>query len=304
MRRRALPRLLGARTCASRSRAMRDAEAAQLPDAARRDGRRRHRHHDGELRGRLQQPDHGRRSRRFGTHLVQFQKYEPRFGGPDGPPEERAQPPRPDASRTPLALKRLSHAGRGRLARALPVRRRRRCAPGARRPTARSCWASTPTTPWPTPTSSRTAASSPTPTSPTRAPVCVIGTDVADALFPHRDPIDQDAHAQRPRLPRDRPLRAQGLVLRRQQRQLRRHPDHDLRRAVPGGQERRRRHDPHRDRARGAPEDVPGPDRGGDGDPARAPRPAAQPAERLRAVHERGHAAATSSRSPAAWPRP
>ena len=24
--------------------------------------------------------------------------------------------------------------------------------------------------------------------------VAVIGTDVADALFPHRDPIDQDAH--------------------------------------------------------------------------------------------------------------
>ncbi len=32
--------------------------------------------------------------------------------------------------------------------------------------------------------------------------VAVIGTDVADALFPHRDPIDQAHHHRRPRLPR------------------------------------------------------------------------------------------------------
>ena len=43
----------------------------------------------------------------FGTYLVQFQKYEPRFGGPGGPPEEQRN--RRDLTiEDALALKRLS----------------------------------------------------------------------------------------------------------------------------------------------------------------------------------------------------
>ena len=43
----------------------------------------------------------------FGTHLVQFQKFEPRFGGPDGPPEEERN--RRDLTlEDAWALKRLS----------------------------------------------------------------------------------------------------------------------------------------------------------------------------------------------------
>ena len=73
----------------------------------------------------------------FGTYLVQFQKYEPRFGGPDGPPEDQRN--RRDLTiEDALALKRLSKLRRRRLPGALPVRRqRRRCARDARRPTAR-----------------------------------------------------------------------------------------------------------------------------------------------------------------------
>lgn len=44
----------------------------------------------------------------FGTHLVQFQKYEPRFGGPEGPPEEERN--RRDLTvEDAEALKRLSN---------------------------------------------------------------------------------------------------------------------------------------------------------------------------------------------------
>ena len=50
-------------------------------------------------------------------------------------------------------------------------------------------------------TSSRTAASSPMPTSRTPRRCAVIGTDVAEALFPHRDPIEQELTLERPRLP-------------------------------------------------------------------------------------------------------
>ena len=42
----------------------------------------------------------------FGTHLVQFQKFEPRFGGPDRPENERNR--RDLTIEDALALKRLS----------------------------------------------------------------------------------------------------------------------------------------------------------------------------------------------------
>ena len=57
----------------------------------------------------------------FGAHLVQFQKFEPRFGGPDDAPEEERN--RRDLTiEDAQALKRLVEAGRGGLAGALPVR--------------------------------------------------------------------------------------------------------------------------------------------------------------------------------------
>ena len=49
----------------------------------------------------------------------------------------------------------------------------------------------------------------------------MIGPDVADALFPHRDPIDQELTVERARLPRHRGVREEGLLLRRQRRQPR-----------------------------------------------------------------------------------
>ena len=72
----------------------------------------------------------------FGTHLVQFQKFEPRFGGPDELPEEQRN--RRDLTiEDAQALKRLSKLVAAVSHGALPVRRRRRCARARRRPTAR-----------------------------------------------------------------------------------------------------------------------------------------------------------------------
>ena len=114
---------------------MRDAEAAQLPHPARRDGGRRHRHHDGELRRRLRPPGHRR------VHLV---RHPPRpvpevraaLRRRRAPPEEAAQPPRPH-HRGRRGAQAPVEAGRGGLARSATCSATaRRCAPGATRPTA------------------------------------------------------------------------------------------------------------------------------------------------------------------------
>lgn len=126
----------------------------------------------------------------FGTYLVQFQKYEPRFGGPGGPPEEQRN--RRDLTiEDALALKRLS-----KYAAAVSQERYRFGDVTVR--------------------AGREEASGPTfvGTNPDysvanvhfvqdgrfltdadvshSARVCVIGVDTAEALFPHRDPIDQE----------------------------------------------------------------------------------------------------------------
>jgi putative ABC transport system permease protein len=127
----------------------------------------------------------------FGTHLVQFQKYEPRFGGgPGGPPEEQRN--RRDLTyEDALALRRLSkYVGAVSPERYLFTRQ-------------------------PPVKFGRLEANSPTilgaaPEYPqannhyvqdgrffteadldNNAKVAVISTDVADALFPHRDPIGE-----------------------------------------------------------------------------------------------------------------
>ncbi len=126
----------------------------------------------------------------FGTDLVQFQKYEPRFGGPGGPPEEQRN--RRDLTiEDAEALKRLSKL-------AAAVSQERYQFGGV------------------TIKAGREEANGPTfvGTNPDysvanvhfvqdgrfiteadvshAARVCVIGVDTAAALFPHRDPIDQE----------------------------------------------------------------------------------------------------------------
>jgi putative ABC transport system permease protein len=126
----------------------------------------------------------------FGTHLVQFQKFEPRFSGPAGPPEEQRN--RRDLTiEDALALKRLS-----RLAAAVSQERYKFAGVSVK--------------------AGRLEANAPlfVGTNPDysvanthfvqdgrflsdadvshAARVCVIGTDVADALFPHRDPMGEE----------------------------------------------------------------------------------------------------------------
>jgi putative ABC transport system permease protein len=126
----------------------------------------------------------------FGTHLVQFQKYEPRFGGPGDVPEDQRN--RRDLTIEDAAtLKRLST-----LVLAVSTERYLFAGVSVR--------------------AGREEANSPLVlgANPDYAPanthfvqdgrfvtdadlkhaarVCVIGTDVADALYPHRDPIDQE----------------------------------------------------------------------------------------------------------------
>ncbi|MGE0455816.1 MAG: ABC transporter permease [Vicinamibacteria bacterium] len=126
----------------------------------------------------------------FGTHLVQFQKFEPRFSGPAGPPEEQRN--RRDLTiEDALALKRLSS-----LAAAVSQERYRFVGVSVK--------------------AGRLEANAPlfVGTNPDysvanthfvqdgrflsdadvshAARVCVIGTDVADALFPHRDPMGEE----------------------------------------------------------------------------------------------------------------
>ena len=126
----------------------------------------------------------------FGAHLVQFQKFDPVFGGPGGPPEEQRN--RRDLTiEDALALKRLSTL-------VAAVSQERYRFEGV------------------VVTAGREEASGPlfVGTNPDysvannhfvqdgrfiidadvahAARVCVIGTDVAKALYPHRDPIDQE----------------------------------------------------------------------------------------------------------------
>ena len=223
----------------------------------------------------------------FGAHLVQFQKFEPRFG-PNEPPEEERN--RRDLTiEDARALKRLST-----LAAAVSPER---YIFGTATVKAGKEEANGPLVVGVAPDYSMA-----------NTHFVQDGRFITDADVTHAAPVCRDrhrrrggalpasrshrpgAHSERPRLPGGRPVRAQGVLLRRQQRQLRGHPHLHLRRPVPGGQERRRRHHPHRDRAAAAGGRA-RPDRGGDGDPARPARPAPGPGERLRDVHERGHAA-------------
>jgi len=127
----------------------------------------------------------------FGTHLVQFQKWEPRFGGPGQVREEERN--RPDLTlEDAMALKRLS-----KLARA--VSPERYLFTGTPVVKAGPQEASGPMVFGAAgdygeanahfvqdgrPLTDADVAHA--------APVCVIGPDIADALFPHRDPIDQE----------------------------------------------------------------------------------------------------------------
>ncbi len=125
----------------------------------------------------------------FGTHLVQFQKYEPRFG-PGGPPEEQRN--RRDLTiEDAEALKRLSTlvaavSTERYLFRNVTVRAGREEANGPLLLGANPDYSVANTHfvqdgRFFTDADLKHAAR-----------VCVIGTDVADALYPHRDPLDQE----------------------------------------------------------------------------------------------------------------
>ncbi|HET8646671.1 MAG TPA: ABC transporter permease, partial [Vicinamibacteria bacterium] len=125
----------------------------------------------------------------FGAYLVQFQKFEPRFGGPGGPPEDQRN--RRDLTyEDALALKRLS-----KLAAAVSPERYKFGGVTVR---AGEAEANAPLLVGVAPDYSvanthfvqdgRFFTGADLSHS---APVAVIGTDVADALFPNRDPIDR-----------------------------------------------------------------------------------------------------------------
>jgi putative ABC transport system permease protein len=126
----------------------------------------------------------------FGATLVQFQKYEPRFGGPEGPPEEQRN--RRDLTiGDALALKRLSTL----VAAVSPERYKF----GDVAVKAGRAEANGPVLLGAAPDymlannhfvgDGRFFSDADLSHA---ARVCVIGTDVADALFPHRDPIDEE----------------------------------------------------------------------------------------------------------------
>jgi putative ABC transport system permease protein len=126
----------------------------------------------------------------FGAYLVQFQKYEPRFGGPGGPPEEQRN--RRDLTlEDARALKRLAT-----LAAAVSPERYMFPNVPVRSGTAE---ANNPLLLGATPDYSlannhfvqdgRFFTDADVEHA---APVCVIGTDVAEALWAHRDPIDRE----------------------------------------------------------------------------------------------------------------
>ena len=126
----------------------------------------------------------------FGTYLVQFQKYEPRFGGPGGPPEDQRN--RRDLTiEDALALKHLSKL-------VAAVSQERYLFGGQIQVRAGRVEANGPLILGTNPDYS--AANTHfvddgrfiTDTDIShKARVAVIGTDVAQALFPHRDAIDQ-----------------------------------------------------------------------------------------------------------------
>ena len=139
----------------------------------------------------------------FGAYLVQFQKFEPRFGGPGGPPEEQRN--RRDLTLDDaLALKRLS-----RLAAAVSPERYKFGNVTVR---ADEKEANGPLVVGVAPDYSvanthfvqdgRFITDADFSHS---VPVAIIGTDVADALFPNRDPIDRDITLN------GRPYRVVGL---------------------------------------------------------------------------------------------
>jgi putative ABC transport system permease protein len=126
----------------------------------------------------------------FGTHLVQFQKYEPRFGGPGEVPEEQRN--RRDLTiEDAEALKRLSTlvaavSTERYLFAGVTVRAGREEANSPLVLGANPDYSAANTHfvgdgRFVTDADLKHAAR-----------VCVIGTDVADALYPHRDPIDQE----------------------------------------------------------------------------------------------------------------
>ena len=169
----------------------------------------------------------------FGTHLVQFQKFEAALRRRWPAARGGAQPPRPDhrgrrGAQAPLeARARAVSQERYLFQRARSVRAGRNEANGARRlrhqprlrrgqrPLHRRTAASSPTPTCATPPASASSAR----TSPTRSSRCA--TRSAGELT-------VDGAAVRDR----RPLREEGERLRRQQRQLRGHPDLRLRPAV------------------------------------------------------------------------
>jgi putative ABC transport system permease protein len=126
---------------------------------------------------------------RFGAHLVQFQKFEPRFG-PSGPPEEHRN--RRDLTIDDArALKRLAT-----LAAAVSPERYifglvtvRAGKEEANGPLVVGVAADYSVANTHFVQDGRFVTDADVAHA---APVCVIGTDVADALFPHRDPIDHD----------------------------------------------------------------------------------------------------------------
>ena len=126
----------------------------------------------------------------FGTYLVQFQKYEPRFGGPGGPPEEQRN--RRDLTiEDALALKRLSRL-------AAAVSQERYLFGGEVKVRAGREEANGPLILGTNPDYSEANTHFVddgrflTDADLSHASrVTVIGTDVASALFPHRDAVDQ-----------------------------------------------------------------------------------------------------------------
>jgi putative ABC transport system permease protein len=139
----------------------------------------------------------------FGAYLVQFQKFEPRFGGPEGPPEDQRN--RRDLTLDDaLALKRLS-----KLAAAVSPERYKFGDISIRAGEAETSGTiligvapdySVANTHFVQDGRFFTDADLSH-----SVPVAVIGTDVADALFPHRDPIDREITVN------GRPYRVVGL---------------------------------------------------------------------------------------------
>ncbi len=126
----------------------------------------------------------------FGASLVQFQKYEPRFGGPQGIPEEQRN--RRDLTiEDARALKRLAS-----LAAAVSPERylfeRVVVRAGQQEANNPILLGAAPDYSLANNHFIQDGRFFTDADLEHAAPVCVIGTDVADALFPHRDPIDRE----------------------------------------------------------------------------------------------------------------